>query len=148
MLYAMGRNEMRAGDSERQAVADKLKTALDEGRLDLHEYDERLQKTYAAKTYGELDGLVTDLPGTTPAQRSRVEPYQPAAEPVRAGEPGEERKPGGPPFLAGYGGVVLLCVVIWAISSLASRDWLYFWPGWMLIPLIFGFIGRISRRNR
>lgn len=145
MLNAMGRDEMRAGDSERQAVADKLQTALDEGRLDLHEYDERLQKTYAAKTYGELDGLVTDLPGTTPAQRSRVEPYQAAAEPVPAGEPG---KPGGPPFLASYGGVVLLCVVIWGISCLASGDWIYFWPGWMLIPLIFGLIGRISRRNR
>ena len=48
----MGRDEMRAGDGDRQAVADKLKAALDEGRLDLHEYDERLQQTYAAKTYG------------------------------------------------------------------------------------------------
>ena len=48
MLDGMGRDEMRAGDADRQAVADRLKTALDEGRLDLNEYDERLQKTYAA----------------------------------------------------------------------------------------------------
>ncbi|PRY20346.1 DUF1707 SHOCT-like domain-containing protein [Pseudosporangium ferrugineum] len=58
----MGREDMRAGDAERQAVADTLKVALDEGRLELHEYDERLQRAYAARTYGELDGL----PGTIP----------------------------------------------------------------------------------
>jgi hypothetical protein len=80
----MSRDEMRAGDSDRQAIADRLKTALDEGRLDLHEYDERLQRTYAAKTFGDLDSLVTDLPGTVPAQQSRVRPYQPPAAPLAA----------------------------------------------------------------
>ena len=57
---------MRAADADRQAVADRLRAALDEGRLDLHEYDERLQRAYAAKTYGELDGLLADLPGRAP----------------------------------------------------------------------------------
>ena len=59
ILCVMGRDEMRAADSDRQAVADKLKKALDEGRLDLAEYDERLQRAYAAKTYGgsELPGI-------------------------------------------------------------------------------------------
>ena len=51
MLDGMARDEMRAADADRQAVADNLKSALDEGRLDLHEYDERLQRAYAAKTY-------------------------------------------------------------------------------------------------
>ena len=57
-----GRDGMRAADSDRAAVADRLRVALEEGRLDLHEYDERLQRAYAARTYGELDGL----PGTIP----------------------------------------------------------------------------------
>ena len=74
MLVGMDRDEMRAGDGDRQAVAEKLKTALDEGRLDLGEYDERLQRTYSAKTYGDLQELVTDLPGTVPAQHSQVQP--------------------------------------------------------------------------
>ncbi|MET8151626.1 DUF1707 domain-containing protein [Actinoplanes sp. NPDC049668] len=140
----MGQAEMRAGDGERQAVADQLKVALDEGRLDLHEYDERLQRAYAAKTYGDLDGLVADLPGVIPAQRSRLEPrQQPAAPGV---EPA--RKAGGRPFLASYGGVVLVCVVIWALSCLGSGEFVYFWPGWMLIPLLFGLIGRFANRNR
>ena len=144
----MSRDEMRAGDSDRQAIADKLKTALDEGRLDLHEYDERLQQTYAAKTYGELDTLVTDLPGTVPAQQSRVQPYQPPAAPSPAPGAGNVPQPSGPPFLASYGGVVLLCFVIWGISCIASGDFIYPWPLWMLIPLVLGVLGRRGRRDR
>src|SRR5215218_9812017 len=111
MLDRMGREEMRAGDSDRQAVADKLKSALDEGRLDLHEYDERLQQTYAAKTFGALDALVTDLPGPIPAQQSRVQPYQPPAAPQPVAQAGQAHQPGGRPFLSSYGAVVVVCVI-------------------------------------
>ena len=144
----MSRDEMRAGDSERRAVAEQLKAALDEGRLDLHEYDERLQRTYAAKTYGDLDSLVTDLPGTVPLEQSRVQPYQPPAAPQQAAAVGAESKPGGRPFIASYGGVVAVCFVIWGITCIASGEWRYPWPLWMLIPLIFGVIGQFTNRNR
>jgi transglutaminase-like putative cysteine protease len=53
---------MRAADTDRQKVADQLKTALDEGRLTLHEYDERVGLAYASKTYQELLMLLTGLP--------------------------------------------------------------------------------------
>ena len=53
---------MRAADTDRQKVADQLKGALDEGRLTLHEYDERVALAYSAKTYEELLMLLTDLP--------------------------------------------------------------------------------------
>ncbi len=79
MLGRMGREDMRAGDSDRKAVAEQLKSALDEGRLDLSEYDERIQRTYAAKTYADLDGLLTDLPGTVPVQHAQIQPVTPAA---------------------------------------------------------------------
>ncbi|UQU64152.1 DUF1707 domain-containing protein [Couchioplanes caeruleus] len=148
----MSEEQMRAGDAERQAVADRLKAALDEGRLELHEYDERLQRAYAAKTYGDLDALTTDLPGTVPAQHAQMVPQPPqAAEETGAGagpEAGEMRRPGGPPWLASYGGVVLVCVIVWALSSMASGQWIYFWPGWMLIPLVFGVIRRMTGRDR
>ncbi|AGZ39213.1 DUF1707 SHOCT-like domain-containing protein [Actinoplanes friuliensis] len=145
----MERNDMRAGDSERQATADKLKTALDEGRLDLHEYDERLQKTYSAKTFGDLDTLVTDLPGTIPTQQSRVEPYQAPSAPQTAATTGKKSKQqGAGQFVVSYGGVVLVCVIIWALTSLGSGELRYFWPGWMLIPLVFGLLGRYNNKNR
>jgi hypothetical protein len=142
----MGREQMRAGDSDRQVVADKLKAALDEGRLDLHEYDERLQQTYAAKTFGDLDPLLSDLPGTIPAQQSRVQPYQPPAAPRQAAEVGETKQQGARPFLASYGGVVLVCFIIWGISCLTSGDFVYPWPVWMLIPLVFGLLNRYRKR--
>ncbi|MEU7090638.1 DUF1707 SHOCT-like domain-containing protein [Kitasatospora aureofaciens] len=57
------RVEPRAGDADREAVADRLRSAAGEGRIDLGELEERLDRAYAAKTYGELDTLVADLGG-------------------------------------------------------------------------------------
>ncbi|MFD0817862.1 DUF1707 domain-containing protein, partial [Micromonospora zhanjiangensis] len=68
----MERGEMRAGDADREKVAEQLRTALGEGRLDLPEYDERLQRAYAARTYADLDGLLDDLPGTVPPAQARL----------------------------------------------------------------------------
>jgi hypothetical protein len=144
MLGGMDREEMRAGDGDRQAVADKLKAALDEGRLDLGEYDERLQRTYSAKTYGDLQGLVSDLPGTIPVSRSQV---QPAGSGSPVVEPAAGRS-GMPTWLGPYAGVVAVSVVIWAIVCISSGELLYFWPIWTFIPLIFGVIGQMTGRGR
>jgi hypothetical protein len=67
--------DLRAGDADREAVAEILRTALGEGRLELTEVDERLAQTYAARTYAELEPLVADLPATLPwQQRSDEKP--------------------------------------------------------------------------
>ena len=59
--------ELRAGDADRERVADRLRIALDEGRLNLYEYDERLRDAYAARTYAELDKLLGEAAkGDTP----------------------------------------------------------------------------------
>jgi len=148
----MDRDRMRAGDGDREAVARQLKRALDEGRLDINEYDERLQQAYAAKTFADLDGLTGDLPGTVPPDRAALAPQPPAAPAMGLGSGpaiGEMQGPSGPPWVASYAGVVVVCVIIWAISCLASGDWIYPWPLWMLIPLVFGIVGRMGgRRDR
>ena len=74
--------QMRAADADRERVAERLRAALEEGRLDLHEYDERLQGAYAAKTYGDLDALLTDLPrgGAAGAGRRRRRSAGPAPD--------------------------------------------------------------------
>src|SRR5256714_15106784 len=53
---------LRASDADRERVAEILRTAAAEGRLDLGELDERLAIVYAAKTYAELEPVVADLP--------------------------------------------------------------------------------------
>ena len=135
---------MRAGDADRQAVADRLKTALDEGRLDLNEYDERLQRTYAAKTYADLDGLLDDLPGTVPPQRSQVSAYRPPRAPAASAPAPAGRVNTAMSWIGPYGGVVAVCILIWAISSISSGHLEYFWPVWMLIPLVLGVFGRAA----
>jgi Domain of unknown function (DUF1707) len=58
--------EPRAGDAEREQVAEKLRIAAGEGRIDLAELDDRLDRAYRAKTYRELDALLADLPDKRP----------------------------------------------------------------------------------
>jgi hypothetical protein len=53
----------RAAHADRDAVIELLRVAAGEGRIELAELDERLERAHAAKTYGELDGLVADLAG-------------------------------------------------------------------------------------
>ncbi|WP_134764810.1 DUF1707 domain-containing protein [Nocardioides sp. 1609] len=63
--------ELRISDDERHAVAEQLREAAGEGRLDLEELDERLAAAYAARTYADLVPLTRDLPSTsTPARRT------------------------------------------------------------------------------
>lgn len=54
--------DVRASDADRDRVADILREALAEGRLDAEEHSERLDAVYAAKTMGELEPVVRDLP--------------------------------------------------------------------------------------
>ncbi|GGZ22455.1 DUF1707 domain-containing protein [Streptomyces poonensis] len=54
---------LRASDADRERVAEQLRDALAEGRLDMEEFEERLDATYKARTYGELTPITRDLPG-------------------------------------------------------------------------------------
>jgi hypothetical protein len=68
---------IRASDSDREQVAERLRHATSEGRLTGDELDERLGILYAARTYGELDTLVADLPVARPQRQRdlRIRPW-------------------------------------------------------------------------
>lgn len=59
---------LRVSDAERHQVAEVLRQAAGEGRIDLEELDERLEATFSAKTYADLVPITEDLPdvGTRP----------------------------------------------------------------------------------
>ena len=68
------RYSLRASDSDREDVAERLRAATAEGRLLAGELEERLEVALKARTYGELDALVVDLPAppaAVPATRRR-----------------------------------------------------------------------------
>ena len=71
---------LRAADTDREAVAATLRRAHAEGRLDASELEERLGRCYAARTVGELDRLVDDLP--RPRERRRRGPGPFAVAPL------------------------------------------------------------------
>jgi hypothetical protein len=130
------REDLRAADVDRQFVADLLKSALNEGRLSLHEYDERLQETYAARTYGDLDKLLVDLPR---ADKSQVVPLAPQA-PVRGPQPPAapaERRLGIPKWVlatwSAWISVTLIVNAIWLASVLSGGGDNY-WPIWVMLP--------------
>ena len=57
-------SQLRISDEDRHAVAEMLRHAAGEGRIDIDELRERLESTYRAKTYGELVPITADLPAT------------------------------------------------------------------------------------
>jgi hypothetical protein len=128
----MGRDEMRAADADRQAVADQLKAALDEGRLDLHEYDERLQRAYAAKTYGDLRPLLNDLPSASVPLPGAV--AVPGAGPAALGTNAEMTRRWILMVWSGWVPAVGITTMIWLISCIASAELIYFWPAWVAGP--------------
>jgi hypothetical protein len=57
-----GDPRLRASDADRERTAALLREHHAVGRLTAEEFDERLNKVFAAKTLGELDELLADLP--------------------------------------------------------------------------------------
>jgi hypothetical protein len=53
---------MRASDAERERIAEVLRDAVAEGRLNMEEFEERLDAAYKARTHAQLEPLVRDLP--------------------------------------------------------------------------------------
>jgi DUF1707 SHOCT-like domain len=54
--------QLRVGNVERDAVAEVLRREHLAGRIDNDEFDERVARCLAAKTYAELDELISDFP--------------------------------------------------------------------------------------
>ncbi len=126
MAGELEHSELRAADADRSAVAQRLQVAVDEGRLTLTDYDERLQQTYAARTYGELERVTADLP----APAAAVPAVRAEAAPAYWREQADEWR--------GWAGTAVVLVAIWTITSIAAGGPLFFWP---MFPLgIWGAI--------
>ncbi len=109
----VSQDHVRASDADREKIVDQLRLAMNEGRLTLPEFDERLQQVYAAKTYGELTPLLSDLPAQRQSQRARAE--------------------GIPQWITimwtPWVFVNALCVAIYLATGAG-----YFWPFWVAVP--------------
>lgn len=122
---------LRVSDADRDAVVTELSQHFQEGRLDQGEFDERVGSALLAKTRGDLDGLVTDLP-------------RPAG--------------GGPPAVTGPQSrwpralaIVPLLVIAAFIAGAANGSWYHGAPLrflWLIVPiLLFRALVRGRRRQ-
>jgi hypothetical protein len=120
-----------ASDGDREQVAERLRAASAEGRLTAEELEERLERAFSARTAGELEPLVADLPAVerapAPASRRRRGPDR--------------------DHLRAYIAVNLLLVAIWALTGAG-----YFWPIWPILGWGIGVVadsgGRLGRPCR
>jgi DUF1707 SHOCT-like domain/2TM domain len=131
-LARMADPAQRASDEEREAVAERLRTAAAEGRLDADELEERLGAAYGAKTVGDLVPLTGDLP-TAPA----AAPASPA--PLSGWRSQHLRQ-----RLATFIVVNVVCIVVWLATG-GPSDGGGFWPGWVLLGTGIGLFSMLVR---
>jgi len=65
------RSGLRASDEDRERIGERLREAAAEGRLVAEELEQRMATALRARTYGELDAVVADLPGERVARSRR-----------------------------------------------------------------------------
>ncbi|TDE28193.1 DUF1707 domain-containing protein [Actinomadura sp. 6K520] len=76
---------MRASDADRDQVADRLREALAEGRITPEEHAERIDMVYKARTYADLEPVLSDLPAAAgPRVDLRKEVRVPAPPPPQS----------------------------------------------------------------
>lgn len=151
-----GDPRIRASDADRERTAALLREHHAEGRLNAEEFNDRLDKALAAKTIGELDALLADLPGIDlyrlPA--AGIRPAPPGALRPRSARAGggrgdlERRGPGAvSPQRAAtwvtWAAISLLLFVAWLGVGLVSGG--AAWVPWFLLVVVpWGMV--IARR--
>jgi hypothetical protein len=120
---------IRVSDAERNAVAELLGQHYADGRLDQAEFDDRVGRTMAAKTRGDLTGLFDDLPETETG--------------AGAGGPGGPVRPSAPYQLRrrrGGGGIVRPLLLLALIFICANVAWHAFTSLFFFQPLVWAFV--------
>jgi hypothetical protein len=115
---------LRASDNDRDAVAERLRQAAVEGRLEPDELEDRLHAALRARYYGELDALLVDLPARQPARRQPTAAAMPPALTVLA---------------TVLRVVAVLAILIVALAAVALS------AAWWLIGLLIWLSVRASR---
>jgi hypothetical protein len=72
-----GRGRLRASHADREQVIEVLKAAFVQGRLDRDEFDHRVGRALASRTYADLATLTADI---TPARLTSARPLEPPRE--------------------------------------------------------------------
>ncbi|OZF52975.1 hypothetical protein CH292_09840 [Rhodococcus sp. 14-2470-1a] len=114
----------RLSDAHRDAAVDLLTSHVASGRLTIEDFDGRAAQAYAAVTRADLDDVFRDLPApvaSTLVASTLIEPQSPQRPPMSR-------------ELLTWASVGVLCLTIWAVTSVATGNFLYPWPVWVIGP--------------
>jgi hypothetical protein len=129
--------QMRAGDGDRNQVVELLRDALDDGRLTLKEYDDRVATAYHAVTYADLNELLADLPRTRP---EGVLAIPTPKAPANVTPPAKAKKRRRIPLALQilwtiWGSAVAVCIAVWLLVIVTTGGHHeYPWPLWVAVP--------------
>jgi hypothetical protein len=149
-----GDPRIRASDADRDRATALLREHHAAGRLTAEEFNERMDAALGAKTLGEIDDLLADLPVIDLYRLPHESMRRPAGLPHQSIAP---RDPGGaaspvrfsPGTLAvgAWAVVTGTLIAIWAVAAVVGvGTWL---PWWLLvaIPWVWLMIRRARRRG-
>ncbi len=122
---------LRASDDDRDRTAALLREHHALGRLNPDEFNDRLDKTFAATTVGDLEALLSDLPRMDlyrlPDAALTRQPRQAQPRPMR---PAGHMSAGWRTAWGFYLTVNLVCIVVWALSGFGNPWFLWVAGPW------------------
>ena len=119
--------DLRASDEQRDRAAAEIREHFAAGRLSDEELDDRVQAAYAARTQGELNAVMADLPklpATRAQQKAEIAQRRSELQRRLLQEAG------------GGSGAFIICTVIWLASGASGFFWPIFVALGVLIPLV------------
>ena len=147
-----GDPRIRASDADRDRTTSLLREHHAAGRLTAEEFHDRMEAALDAKTLGELDELLADLPAID-LYRLPHESMRPAAElPHHSLVPSDPdgtvspvRFSPGTIALGAWGAVTAALVAIWAVAAVIGGGTWFPWWALVAIPWIWVVIRRAQR---
>src|SRR5699024_7568127 len=153
----------RASDADRALGSAVLSDAYALGQLDVADFDERTEAASKLKTLGEIPELIDDLVLTDPAEvapgllseaaraqalasldddRMQLTPEQNDAAARKYYRDRVRRS-----ILCMIACPVGFTLALWAFASFASGQFIFFWPIFVILPMLFGGITRIAHKD-
>ena len=117
--------DLLVADAGRTRAAQELREHYDSGRLTVDEFESRLAEVNGARTAGDLEQALRQLPRSEPAVTLRPRDVRWRSLAVQ------------------YGIVNVICILVWAASG--GGD---FWPKWVLVGTLALYLRRAARRAR
>jgi hypothetical protein len=113
-------------DADRATAADEIRQHYDSGRLTLEEFESRLDEVHAARTRGDLEHALRQLPRTEPPASLRLRDRRWSSLALQ------------------YALINVVCILVWAVSDPTHG----FWPKWVLLGTLIMYFRRLGRRSR